>query len=151
MPYNLFYGIEDRILGLLTERYNNLLIVYLVTLQIISAKLLIMKIVRTEPNQCWAFVIVCSSQGRSTVSERYHPEMGHIPSRLQLLLQPFLLVFVASKHAEISLLELTRTMVRLHFKFCYFSLLSDFSSMQSLTMNKMWEILASKYSMLRKT
>lgn len=39
MPYSLFYGIEDRILGLLTERYNDLMIVYLVDLQIISSKL----------------------------------------------------------------------------------------------------------------
>lgn len=96
-----------------------LMVVYLVDL---SSKLQLWTLSGQNQDSAGLFVFCGSFQGRSTVSdERYHPEMGYEPSSLQLLLQPFLLVFVASKNAAIPLLELTRTMVRLHFKFCYFS------------------------------
>lgn len=84
-----------------------------------------MVIVRTEPKQCWAFVSslvshragAVSVRGRNTMSDKeYHPE---ILSRTQLLLQSFLLDFVATKKAAMPLLELTRTMVMLCFKFSY--------------------------------
>lgn len=144
MPCSLFYGIEDDLLGLLTERYNNLMIVVLVDLRSrgswnrISSKLLTVNIVRTEPRQCWAFVIVWFLPGQQHCVwwERSLWD-GTCTFQASAASPAFLvtflwLVFVTSKNAAIPLLELTRAMVLLDFKFCYCGPLSDLSSIQSL-------------------
>lgn len=57
--------------------------------------------------------------GRSSVSSKEYPETGCIPSKPQLFLQPFLLVFMTTKNAAMPLLVLTKTMLILNFEFCF--------------------------------
>lgn len=121
-----------------------------------------MVVVRTEPRRCWAFVgcLVPHRTGavnvrsRSTVSDKEcHPEIWHIPSRPRQLLQPFLLLFMTEKKAATPVPELTRTMVMLHFEFCYAAPCLTFHSLRVLPWIQLWKFLlwSINPSILRKT